>query len=388
MALADQARFDEAVAAYDRALALNPRYAEAHTNLGSAYKEQGRLEEAIACYDYALWLRPDDATTHWNRSLAYLAQGDYERGWAEYEWRWRRKRTRPLPFAQPAWDGTPLEGRTILLYMEQGLGDMIQFIRYAPLVKARGGRVVIECPDILVDLFASVAGVDQIIAEKSELPPFDVHAPLMSLPRLLGTRLDKVPAEVPYLSAPPEMVERWRDRLAQSSAFKVGMVWQGNPHHKWDRHRSVPLAQFAPLAAIPGVELISLQHGDAAAAPHSLNGRFRVAQWTSKKCSDSIPFAETAAVIMTLDLVITVDTAVAHLAGALAAPVWVPLSAIVDWRWMHKRSDTPWYPTMRLFRQSELGKWGPVFQRMADELGALVARRPTGRHVREQISDG
>jgi Flp pilus assembly protein TadD len=373
MALADQARFEEAVAVYDRALRINPRHAEAHTNLGSAYKEQGRLEEAVACYDYALWLRPDDATTHWNRSLAWLQQGGYQRGWAEYEWRWKRKRSRPRPFPQPAWDGSPLEGRTILLYMEQGLGDMIQFIRYARLVKQRGGKVVVECPDILMQLFASVAGVDQLVAEKSELPPFDVQAPLMSVPHLLGTRLETVPAEVPYLSAPAELVERWRDRLAGDATFKVGIVWQGNPHHKWDRHRSIPLPEFAPLAAVPGVQLISLQRGDGVAALHSLNGRFRVTELTEMKAAEMSTFAETAGLMKNLDLIITVDTAAAHLAGALALPVWVALSAIVDWRWLLKRTDTPWYPTMRLFRQPELGKWEPEFARMADELHALAS---------------
>jgi tetratricopeptide (TPR) repeat protein len=373
LALADQGRFDEAIAAYDQALRANPRYAEAHTNLGSAYKEQGRLEEAVACYDYALWLQPDAAATRWNRSLAYLAKGDYERGWAEYEWRWRRKRTRQRPFTQPAWDGAALEGRTILVYMEQGLGDMIQFIRYAPLIKQRGGRVVVECPNILIHLFSSMAGVDQLVAEGSELPPFDVQAPLMSLPCLLGTRLDTVPADVPYLSAPAASVKRWRGRLAGNKTFRVGIVWQGNPHHKWDRHRSVALAQFAPLAAVSGVELVSLQKHDAAADLRSLNARFRVTEWCEALDPESGTFAETAAVMKNLDLIVTVDTAVAHLAGALAMPVWVALSTIVDWRWLLERPDTPWYPTMRLFRQETLGKWGPVFARMADELTALVA---------------
>jgi tetratricopeptide (TPR) repeat protein len=356
MALADQARFDEATAVYEQALRLRPRYAEAHTNLGSAYKEQGRLEEAVACYDYALWLQPDSATAHWNRSLAYLAQGHYERGWAEYEWRWKPKRSPPRHFAQPAWEGKALEGRTIILYMEQGLGDMIQFIRYAPRVKGRGGRVVVECPDSLCELFATVAGVDQVIAEGSQLPPFEVHAPLMSLPYLLGTRLETVPAEVPYLSAPAKVVERWRIRLAQSPAFKVGIVWQGNPRHTRDRHRSVPLRQFAPLAAVPGVELVSLQKGDAPAVLRALGSRFRVTELSEAQSPDGHTFAETSAVMKNLDLVITLDTAVAHLAGALALPVRVGLSKIVDWRWLLDRPDTPWYPTMRLFRQETLGK--------------------------------
>jgi hypothetical protein len=237
---------------------------------------------------------------------------------------------------------------------------------------------LLECPDILLQLFASVAGVDQLLAEGSELPPFDVQVPLMSLPYLLGTRLETVPAEVPYLSVPEDLVQRWRGRFGEAQSLKVGIVWQGNPHHKWDRHRSVALAQFAPLAAVPGVELISLQKGDGAAALRSLDGRFRVTEWAEPQDPESGTFAETAAVMMNLDLVVTVDTATAHLAGALALPVWVALSAIVDWRWLLKRPDTPWYPTMRLFRQAHLGDWDSVFARIADELRRLAAQK-TGR---------
>jgi tetratricopeptide (TPR) repeat protein len=374
LTLAEQGLFDEAIATYDRALRINPRYAEAHTNMGSAYKEQGRLDEAIACYDYALWLQPDAASTHWNRALTRLQMGDFERGWAEYEWRWKRKRGRPRPFTQPLWDGSPLEGRTILLYMEQGLGDMMMFVRYAPSVQRRGGKVVVECPDILLPLFSSLKGVDQLVAEKCDLPPFDVQAPLMSLPYLLKTTLATVPAEVPYFSAPPDLIERWRDRLAQYRTFKIGITWQGNPHHKWDRHRSMPLAQFAPLAAVPGVQLFSLQKGDGVDQLRALAGAFPVTELTETLDADTGVFVETGAVMKNLDLVITADTAIAHLAGALAVPVWVLLSTIMDWRWMRKRQDTPWYPTMRLFGQQKLGDWEPVFARMADEVRALAAR--------------
>jgi hypothetical protein len=262
------------------------------------------------------------------------------------------------------------------------------FIRYAPLVKKRGGRVVVECPDILTQLFSSVAGIDLLVVEGAELPAFDVHAPLRSLPYLVGSRLETVPAEVPYLSVAAGLVERWRDRLPGDLTFKVGIVWQGNPHHKWDRHRSVPLAQFAPLAAVPCVQLISLQRGDAEAALRSLNGRFRVTEWEEPQDPESGTFAETAAVMMNLDLVVTVDTAVAHLAGALALPVWVALSAIVDWRWLLERPDTPWYPTMRLFRQAQLGDWDSVFARMADELRTLIAREAVGGSFRVQVGSG
>jgi len=388
LALVDQGRFAEAIAAYGRAVQANPRYAEAHSNLGSAYKEQGRPEEALACYQYALWLQPGAASTHWNRSLAWLQQGDYERGWAEYEWRWKRKSARPRPFTQPRWDGSPLESRTVLLYMEQGLGDMIQFIRYAPLVKQRGGKVVVECPDFLLPLFSSVVGVDRLVAEKAELPPFDCHAPLMSLPHLLGTTLDTVPAEVPYLSVPAGLVERWRGRLAQDQTFKVGIAWQGNPHHKWDRHRSIPLAAFAPLAAMPGVQLYSIQKGDGVDQLPSLTRRFPVTELSDSLDADTGAFVETGAVMKNLDLVVTADTAVAHLAGALAVPVWVALSTIADWRWLLKRSDTPWYPTMRLFRQQTVGDWDTVFARMAEEVRKLAAQKAGYCPVRVEVSAG
>ena len=210
LAQTDLGRFAEAEASYQQALRLNPSYVEAHVNLASACKEQGRLDEALAGYEMALRLDPGSVGAHWNRSLAWLAAGDYERGWAEYEWRWRRKQTPPRPFRQPAWDGAPLAGRTILLWMEQGLGDMIQFLRYARLVKEQGGTVAVECPAFLLPLFSTCPGIDRLVAEGSELPPFDVQAPLLSLPRLLGTTRAGIPAGVPYLFADPALVESWR----------------------------------------------------------------------------------------------------------------------------------------------------------------------------------
>jgi Flp pilus assembly protein TadD len=307
LALADLGRFAEAEASYEQALRIAPAHAQAHANLGSTYKEQGRLDEAAACYEQALHLdptSPSSASTHWNLSLTWLQMGDYERGWREYEWRWRRKGVAMRPFRQPLWDGSPLDGRTILLHSEQGLGDTIQFVRYAALVKQCGGRVVLECPGLLLPLFASVPGVDQLVAEGTELPAFDVHAPLMSLPRLLGTTLTTVPADIPILTPDPALVERWRQRLETIDGYKIGVCWQGNPHHKWDRHRSIPLAQFAPLAAMPGVRLISLQkeHGTeqiAAPANHVPITNF------GEELDRSGAFLDTAAIIRNLDLVIS-----------------------------------------------------------------------------------
>jgi tetratricopeptide (TPR) repeat protein len=373
LALVDLGHFGEAIACYEKVLAQNPRSIDAHTNLGSAYKEQGRLDEAVACYDQALRLSPEAASTHWNRALAWLQKGDFERGWAEYEWRWKRKSARPRPMRQPLWDGKPLNGRTILLWCEQGLGDAIQFVRYVPLVQERGGRVLLECPPPLHQLFASVAGVERVLVEGTELPPFNVHAPLMSLPYLCQTTLATIPASIPYLHADARCVERWQLRLP-AGVFRIGVVWQGNPHHKWDRHRSFSPHAMAPLAAVPGVQLISMQKGPCLDVLRTEPPCFPLTLLGDTLDAEA-PFVDTAAVMTQLDLVVTADTAAAHLAGALGVPVWVALGTIYDWRWLRGRDDTPWYPSMRLFRQRTLGDWRELFARMAQEVERLVARR-------------
>ncbi len=374
LAHAGLGEFDRAQECYEKALRLDPGYAEGHANLGSAYKERGRLEEALACYQVALWLAPESASAQYNRALALLQAGDYERGWPAYEWRWRRPSMPPRPFRQPRWDGSPLEGRTILLWSEQGLGDTLQFARYARLVQERGGRVVLECPPCLAGLLATCPGVERVVAEGEALPDFDVQAPLLSLPALLGTTLASVPAEVPYLAAEPERVENWRERLAGEGAFKVGVVWQGNPRHPWDRWRSFPLARLEPLAEVEGVRLVSLQKGPGAEQLQALKGRFEVLD-LGGELDRAGGFRDTAAVMQCVDLVVSADTAAAHLAGALAVPVWLALSAVTDWRWLREREDTPWYPAMRLFRQERLGDWRELFEGMRRALQRLVAGR-------------
>lgn len=372
LALESLGRFDEAEACHEQALRLNPHYAEGHANLAGVYRVQGRLGESAAAYQQALRLQPDSASTHWNRSLVWLQMGRYADGWREYEWRWRRPASPPRGFTQPQWDGSPLEGRTILLHMEQGLGDMIQFIRYAPLVKDSGGTVVVECPAFLIPLFSGCPGIDRLVPERGALPPFDVHAPLLSLPHLLGTTLESIPAAVPYLSAEPALVDHWRRQLAPGREFTIGIAWQGNPHHKWDRHRSFALAEFDPLARLPGVRLISLQKGPGLEQLHRPARRFPVMELPEPLDEAHGAFMDTAAILKNVDLVITPDTALAHLAGALGVPVWVALSVIVDWRWFLDREDSPWYPTARLFRQSYLGDWARVFDRMAHEVHQLL----------------
>jgi tetratricopeptide (TPR) repeat protein len=341
LALADLGRFAEAEASYKEALRLRPQYTDALCNLASACKEQGRLDEALAGYQIALWLEPNLASGHWNRSLALLQRGDFEQGWAEYEWRWRRPGHGPRRFAQPAWEGegSDLAGKTLLIWMEQGLGDMLQFMRFAALVKQAGARVLVECPASMVPLLARCPGVDQPAAEGSPLPAFDVHVPIMSLPHRLGTTLASIPAEVPYLFADEQRLERWGRELDGLDGFKIGIAWQGNPQHPWDRHRSFPVTHFARLARVRGVRLISLQKLAGAEQVGQLAGRFAVTELPSEQDKASAAFMDTAAIMKHLDLVISTDTAIAHLAGALGVPVWVALSDICDWRWLRERED-------------------------------------------------
>jgi Flp pilus assembly protein TadD len=369
LSLADLGRFAEAEAAYQEALRLNPQHVAVHTNLGSMYDGQSKLEEAIASYQMALWLDPEQPITHWNRSLAWLRMGDFARGWPEYEWRWKKKGMPPRTFHQPLWDGSPLAGRTILLHVEQGVGDVIQLVRYGKLLQDRGGRIVVECPNLLVRLFQRCHGIEQVVEEGKPLPHFDVHAPLMSLPKLVRTTVETIPADIPYLFADEQRVDFWRSQLPPGDILKVGIAWQGNPKHVGDRHRSVRLTSLAPIAEVPGVQLFSLQKGPGSEQLAQLNGQFTVTNLGSESWPD---FMETAAVVANLDLVITVDTAVAHLAGALGKPVWVAIPYISDWRWLRGREDSPWYPTMRLFRQKSFGDWESVFVRMAGELRKLL----------------
>jgi hypothetical protein len=356
----------------DHALRLNPNYVDGHINMGNICKEQGRSEEAIACYDHALRLEPNNPFAHWNRSLAYLQSGDFERGWEEYEWRWKRN-MRPRTFPQPVWDGTPLDGRTLLIHMEQGLGDMMQFIRYAAVVKEqRGGRIVVECPGMMLPLFRTCAGIDELVAEGTPLPPFDTYAPLLSLPRLLKTSLETVPATVPYLFANQELVDRWRDRMTALDGFRIGIAWQGNAHHQLDRHRSIPLRAFAPLARIPGLQFISLQKGKGSEQLNKIGQAIQILPLADDCDQAAGAFMDTAAILEHLDLVITADTAIVHLAGAMGKRTWLALSAISDWRWMLDRDDSPWYPGLRIFHQETLGDWKSVMTRMATELRDLV----------------
>jgi len=361
-----QGKLTEAVLSFHQALRLRPDFAEGHYNLAKTLHEQGKVAEAVASCQQALRLKPDYAEAHYNLGVLWLLLGNYEQGWPEYERRWQIFPSSPRP--QPPWDGSPLDGKTILLHAEQGRGDTLQFIRYAAVVKQRGGTVVAECHPALLGVLAGCAGVDHLLPRGGPLPACDVQAPLLSLPGLCGTTLTTIPAEVPYLVADPSRVKHWRNRLGAISGFKVGICWQGKPGHNNDRRRSVPLAQFAPLAEVPGVRLVSLQHGPGREQWAALAGHWPVVDLPGHAEESSQGWVDTAALVCALDLVITVDTAVAHLAGALGVPVWLALPFSPDWRWLLEREDNPWYPTMRLFRQTRPGHWPDVFERIAAEV--------------------
>jgi Tfp pilus assembly protein PilF len=369
-ALQAQGRYDEALRAYARALECDPNYLQVFDHIGLLMMAQGRLDEAVACFTHLLERRPDDASVHVNRAFAWLQMGHHARGWEEYEWRLKCREHARSVLPMPRWDGSPLEGRTILLLGEQGLGDVIQFIRYAPLVAARGGRVVVSCPPSLAGLVSSCPGVSEVVAEADggPVPRADCYVPLMSLPHRLGSRVETIPAGAPYLAAEPARLARWRAELAGAPGrIRVGIVWQGNPDHKKDRQRSFRLEQAAPLAEVPGIHLFSLQKGHGAGQLDEAAGRLPITS-LGPRLHD---FGETAAVVKCLDLVIAPDTSVIHLAGALGVPGWLALAHAADWRWMSEREDTPWYPSLRLFRQRRPGDWAEVFTRMARALAAI-----------------
>jgi len=449
ISLTMEGRYEEALATFERALELRPDYPEALNNQGIALRELGRPAEAIAAYERAIAVKPDYADAHLNRGFACLLQGDLLPGWQEYEWRFQTRPAAEKRFAQPRWDHAQLStdnpksvgdlaGRTLFVHCEQGLGDTIQFIRYAALLKQRGARVVVRCQSRMTRLLNRVAGIDQVVTESGPLPEFDYHMPLLSLPRMFGTTLETIPNQVPYLSADPELIESWRERLlvgwdqracerrptesgvadgwpALASSlvppcnptpnpqlptppFLIGVNWQGNAHYQGDRQRSFPVACLTPLADLPGVRLIGLQkgvrheqlvrmHGGRhAGEDQAEQAALRAANPKSKIENPKLPiadlgpdvdeaqgaFMDTAAVMMNLDLVITSDTAVAHLAGALGRPVWVALPYSADWRWLLARDDSPWYPTMRLYRQTARGDWTSVFERIKNDLARLV----------------
>lgn len=371
--LRDLGQWEAALASFDQAIALAPGVADAHNNRGNTLRDLGRDAESVLSFDAAIGLDPDDPEPYWNRSLSLLAMGDYERGWEAYERRWKSRNARArggLPGAP--WLGeTPLDGRTIVVHAEQGLGDTLQFCRYAPMLGERA-TVVLDVPRPLVRLLSGLRGVASVVATGDALPAFDAWIPMMSLPLAFHTTVATIPASIPYLHADPEQVDVWRQRLSGFTGRKIGLVWSGSPRpgqpdaHAIDRRRSITLEHYAPLAGIPGLCLISLQKGEGAARAKTPPAGMVLHDWT-EELDD---FADTAALIEALDLVISVDTSVVHLAGALGKPVWVLNRFDQCWRWLRGRADSPWYPTARLFHQRAPGEWAEVIREVA---GALLA---------------
>ncbi|MBT6495300.1 MAG: hypothetical protein HOL01_12185, partial [Planctomycetaceae bacterium] len=318
----------------------------------------------------ALVLLPDFPLAEFNLGTTLLLQGDLAAGWPGYDRRGDTLDVPPVTYGKPRWDGSPLDGRTILLAAEQGLGDTIQFIRYAPLIQQTAGRVILHCPRPLAKLLDGCGGIDQLIVKDDELPDFDIEAPLLSLPRILETTTETIPADVPYLTADEKLVARWQKWRANIDGFTVGICWQGNRDYPRDSERSPQLATFAPLAAILGVKLVSLQKGEGCEQISEVE--FDVVQPGDDFDGTTGAFMDTAALMKNLDLVVTSDTAIPHLAGALGVPVWVALPFLPDWRWMLDREDSPWYPSMRLFRQPTAGDWETPFANIATALQDLV----------------
>ncbi|MBI3836587.1 MAG: tetratricopeptide repeat protein [Planctomycetia bacterium] len=368
--LQNLSRLADAQACFERAIELAPRTAEFHYNLGTVIKDQGQPALGIACFEQALRLKPDYAQALSARGMTLVSMGQFAEGWAGYEHRVRCPQFDTLQFSEPRWDGSPLEGRTLLIHCEQGLGDTLQFIRYIKLARQRGDNIIVAAQESLIPLLAA-SGVAGLVSKEGPLPPFDVQAPLLSLPYIFRTEVDTVPRDVPYLAADPQRIDKWRRELSGHQGLKIGIAWQGRTAYSGDHYRSIPLADFAPLAAVRGVQLFSLQKGLGSEQLSALDNRFSVVDLASSLDTEGGAFLDTAAVMHSLDLVVACDTAVAHLAGALGQRVWLPLSVASDWRWIRDRDDCPWYPTMRLFRQRRFGDWPEVFERMANELRQL-----------------
>ena len=390
--LSDLGEFDEALDRLRGAVQQRPYHPDGLQNLGMTLARQGNWGEAIEYYNRALDAKPDYPEVHRNRAYARLFLGDFERGWPEHEWRLSCRRHQGCRVKRPAWRGESLPDKSIVLHYEQGYGDTLQFIRYAALVKQRVGMVFVLCQSRLLRIVSRCAGVDLAFDGSSFMPDCDVHASLMSLPAIFKTTMATVPRRVPYLVNDPIVLDRWRSVLARDLAraaarpgrapddsavgkpirpFLVGVAWQGSPTHTNDHWRSFTLDRLMPIAKLPGLQLVSLQVNHGLDQLRGLSGELPILELSSQ----ARDFHDTAAIVSQLDLVITPDTSVAHLAGGLGVPEIERLSTVAEWRWMMDREDSPWYPSMRLFRQTKLDDWDGVFRRMADELRLVLEKR-------------
>jgi tetratricopeptide (TPR) repeat protein len=374
----------ESATACRRALRLNPDLPIARYNLGASLKATNQIAEAVECFRECVRLKPDFGEAHFGLGQMLLMQGDYAAGWPEYEWRWTLAEYAWLrnihgEFKQPRWRGENVHGKTVLVYAEQGLGDAIQYARYIPFIRERGANVILAVHPPLKPLFACLEGVRIVGLDDVPLPPFDMHCPLLGLPEIFNTRIDTVPAKIPYLSFDPERAEKWRDRIG-GDGFKVGVVWAGNPTQKGDRWRSPRLAAVSPIFSLPGIDFVALQKGpgrdDLTRHPLPAN--------VLDLGNEIADFADTAAIMASLDLVITSCTAPLHLAGALGVKTWALIPYAPHFLWKLGRDDSPWYPSLKLYRQDRPGDdWSlPVRNMMADLEALTAAPAPRKRHSR------
>jgi hypothetical protein len=380
-ALVELDRLEEALITFQSAVPLGGASADTYINLGLVHRALGRYYEAMASFQQALARKPADPAASFALAFVHLTVGEFKEGWPLYEARFQEP-TLAVPtrdFAVPRWDGRKvLVGKTLLVHAEQGLGDAIHFCRYLPLLASQGINIVFEVMPSLKALIGSLPGAVQIIGRGEPIPPVDYHCPLLSLPLALGTDLASIPGGVPYLTADPQRAARWAARLQAVPGLRVGIAWQGNlivEQLMWARGRSMPLADLAPLAQVPGVSLVSLQKGPGSEQLRDVSFRDRVLDLGSDLDHGPDAFLDTAAVMAGLDLVVSTDTSIAHLAGALGRPAWIALPAAAEWRWLLERSDSPWYPTMRLFRQRRRRNWQSVVAALVAALTPLAANR-------------
>jgi len=371
--------YERALELYQKSLDINPQCLNAAYNVGYTLKQCGDItntralfERSIELHTKTIELRPDYAMPHFSCALSYLTLGNFELGWPEYEYRWQAYNETPKQFAQPTWEGQSLEGKRILLYAEQGFGDTFQFIRYGKVLKDMGAHVIVQTQHRLKNIISLCPYLDEVVSDREQLPPFDYHIALMSIPMVLKTTVETVPSEIPYLHAKEELCKEWEQKLVQDKKLKVGICWQGNKQYrstlikKVVADKSIGLETFKPLASIPNVSLYSLQKVNGTEQLDTVEHMDITTFGTFDE--DAGPFMDTAAIIKHLDLVITIDTSIGHLAAGLGADVWIILPFPADWRWLLDRNDTPWYPNVKLFRQPERGDWKSVMSQVVKEL--------------------
>ena len=385
---------EKALKYYLQALEINPNLYAVMYNFGYTLKKMGHIQEAMAVYQKILEKKPDYAHAHFSLALSYLTLGDWKQGWPAYEWRWAVYKESPKKFDSPIWDGSDLHGKTILVYAEQGIGDTFQFIRYTQQLKEKGAHVIFQTQNVLAQLLSNCPYLDSVIKRNTPVPEHDYHIALMSLPMLFKTRLDTVPEDIPYLYPDTTLVTYWHDQLKKDTNFKIGICWQGNAQYTTQslRHavatKSCSVKYFEPLAKLPGVSLYSLQKINGTEQLAAIKDSFVVHELGPDFDESHGRFMDTAAVINNLDLVVTVDTSIGHLAGALGAKVWVLLPKPADWRWLLDRTDTPWYKTMRLFRQKKPGDWDGIMQTVCAALQPDIFFDPIENNIAiEEIMD-